>query len=389
MQRTLVLLLVACQGKPAPPPPPAAGSDLVSHAEPPPATPVEHKPVPPLPDPLPGKRRDMSAIVTTANRALIADLDGDGHAELALLDPVKLRIVDKDGKEIASAPAAAGIEVLTVYGTELVAGFGASREHRDATAQFTGYRLEKTKITVEAILVPTTTRQDVVAAIPDGPRLVLAYFESKYGVTKVSATRAPGAWTTSEPQTIRMATSWGLGDLDGSGKPSIVVGRLYGDVIGADGDAFVLAADGTHKMLPTTRGVQSLAVADTDGDGRAEIFVGDGWHQNYALNAQGLLTWIRLVDGAFKAELIEDTPGQYTINQIIAADVDGDGKPELVTRGNAYVRVYKRSGDRWIGLTIAGKVRDVAVGDLDGNGTAILVVGDRSELVDLHGATWQ
>ncbi len=388
----VALALLGCQGK-TDPKPAATGSDpAVSRAEPAPK--VEHRTAPPLPEPLPGKRRDVTALVGKAARAAIGDLDGDGKAELVVVDPDAVRVIDRAGSEVARAPADGGIQVLLTadldgdHKAEIIAGWGESREHRDTAAKVTLLRLDKGKLAEEVVLAPTTSRNDIVAAIPDGPRLVIAYFDSKYTVTKVTATHAAAGWTTSDTFGSRMATTWGLGDLTGGGHPSLIIGRLYGDAKGADGDVFALAADGSRTTLPTTRGVQSLAVADTDGDGRAEVFVGDGWHQNYIQNAQGLLTWIRMIDGAPRAELIEDTPGQYAINQIVVADVDGDGKPELVTRGNSYVRVYKRTGDAWRGLTIAGPARDVAVGDLDGGGNAILVLGEHSEVVDLHGVTW-
>jgi hypothetical protein len=389
MKRLICLaLLVACKGKTDAPAKASKTTEdpnaQVSRMETP--APPPQRSAPPMPDTMPGVRRDVSALVGRTTRAAIGELDG--HTVLVLVDPDSMRVVDKAGKQIASMPVIAGIQQLSIANGKILAGWGASREHTEAVARFTLTHLDKDKLVEEVVLAPTTTRPDVTGAIADGDRLHLAYFDSKYGVTKVTATHGASGWTASDPLTFRMATGWAIGDVDGSGKKSLVASRIYGDQIGSDGDAFVLSPDGKRTVLPTTRGAQSIAVADTDGDGKAEIFVGDGWAQNYAKNAQGLLTWIRLVDGAPKAQLIEDTPGQYSITQIIAADVDGDGKPEIIARGNAYVRVYKRSGDAWKGITIAGKMRDVAVGDLDGKGIEVLVVGDHSEVVDLHTASW-
>jgi len=352
------------------------------------------RPIPPLPDPLPGQRRDMAAIVGKATRMAIADLDGDGHAELTLVDAEAMRVVDRGGHEIARAPVPGGIEVLSVADldgdrrAELLAGWGGSRDHRDAKARVSIHRLDGAMLVEELVVAPATTRQDVAAVIARGAELLIAYFDGTYTVTKVTATRGAAGWSTGDPVVIRMATSWAIGDVDGDKHPDVVVGRVYGDAKDRDGDAFVLSPDGPRHAIPTLRGVQGLAVADTDGDGQDEIFLGDGWHQDYGQLARGRLTWVRLVDHELRSELIEDTPGQYTIWQILVADVDGDGTPELVTRGSDYVRVYHRSGDRWRGLTITGVARDIAVGDLDGTGNAILIAGAHSELVSLRGVTW-
>src|ERR1700730_15119375 len=53
--------------------------------EPPPAR------APKLPDPLPGVRKDVTAIVGAAVRVAIGDLDGDGASEIVLVDPQQLR----------------------------------------------------------------------------------------------------------------------------------------------------------------------------------------------------------------------------------------------------------------------------------------------------------
>jgi FG-GAP-like repeat len=344
--------------------------------------------------PLPGTRRDMTAIVGGAIRMAIADLDGDGHPELTLVDAEAMRVVDAAGHEIARAEVSAGIEVLSAadldgdHRAEVLAGWGLSPDHRSARSRVTLHRLDGARLVDELVVAPPSTRQDVAAVIARGPELLIAYFDSTYSVTKVTARHTAGGWSTGDPVVLRMATSWAIGDLDGDTHPDVVVGRLYGDAKDQDGDAFVLSPDGQRRAIPTLRGVQGLAVADTDGDGRDEIFLGDGWHQDYGQIAHGRLTWARLVDRELRSEVIEDTPGQYTIWQILVADVDGDGKPELVTRGSRYVRVYRRSGDRWHGLTIAGAARDLAVGDLDGTGTAILIAGEHSELISLRGVTW-
>jgi hypothetical protein len=344
-------------------------------------------PLPPLPDPLPGQRTDITPRVGSAIRVAVGDFDGDHDRELVVVDAKQLRIVETGGREVAATPIAAGIQVLVARDIdgdgrdEILTGWGQSREHMDAKSRISLYRFQRGKLVEEVIAEPQAERNEVVAILPLADRLFVAYFDSKYMVTSAYAKRGAQGWQVDPIASVRMATSYAHGDLDGDGKPDLIVGRIYGDDKGIDGDAFLLAADGTRKPIPTTRGLRSLALVGSD------LFIGDGWHQNYGEHGRGLLTWVRGGSSALRSELIEDTPGQFGIDRILPASIGGGAA--LVTQGSHYVRVYVRRGETWRGLTIGGAVRDVAVGDLDGKpGDEIVLLGDKSEIVKLEATAW-
>jgi hypothetical protein len=329
-----------------------------------------------------------------AHRAAIADLDGDGGNEIVLVDPSQLRVISSSGTTLAAAPVTGGIQVLRAADidgddhVEVIAGWGQTREHMDARTRFTVHRLVHARLVEDVILAPTTTRDDTVAIVPlrDARSVLLAYFESKYMVTSVVMSPQGPGWKRESLATIRTAVAYASGDVDGDGAADLVVGRVYGDEIGIDGDAFLLGPGGERRPIPTTRGVRSIAIAGSEPDGRNEIFLGDGWHQNYGKLARGQLTWIRVDEGGMRSELIEDTPGQYAIEQIVPAMVGG--RPVLVTRGSAYVRVFHRDGNLWTGVTVATAVaRDIAVGELDGiPGDEVLVLADPPQVIHLNEA---
>jgi hypothetical protein len=362
-----------------------------------PVTPAPNAPPrpgpPPLPDPLPGKRTDLTAKIGGAWRAVIADIDGDGKQELVVVDSQQLRVLDAAGREKAATPISGGVHRLVAADLdgdrkgELYVGWGQTREHMDTKARVSVFRLASGKLAEDPVLEIETTRNEIVEIVPmpDTKGLLVAYFDSKYMVTSKLVTLVGKAFSADKLAQLRTATSYARGDVDGDGKPDIVVGRVYGDDKGIDGDAFVLGLDGTRTPIPSTRGLRSIAVADVYGDGRNEVVMSDGWHQNYGQHARGLLTIARHKPEGFTTELVEDTPGQFELMRILPATIDG--KPAIVTLGSHYVRVFWRAGERWQGLTIAGAARDIAVGDLDGQpGDEVVVIGDKSELVNLRGA---
>jgi hypothetical protein len=387
-------LVISCQSTEKSTPPATApvttssSSTVPAQSEAPPANQSARAPLPALPQPLPGKRTDLTAAVGSAWRAAIGDFNGDRKRDIAIVDSKQLRVIDAAGHEIAAAPIASGINVLVAADVdgdgkaEILAGWGQTRDYLDAKARVTLHRLQGKQLVEEVIVEPETSRAEVIAIVPIEKQAVLvAYFDSKYTVTSTIARRTAQSWKLDKIASIRMATAYARGDVTGDGKPDLVVGRVYGDDKGLDGDAFVLAPDGSRTKLPTTRGLRSLAIIGGD------VYFGDGWHQNYGEHARGLLTRAHHDKDGFHAELVEDTPGQYAIERILPATIDG--KQTIVAVGSHYVRVFQRDGERWRGLTIAGTARDVAVGDLDGTpGDEILVVADKSELVDLRGATW-
>lgn len=148
-------------------------------------------------------------------------------------------------------------------------------------------------------------------------------------------------------------------EISGRNKNLLFVGRAYGDSLGDEGDAYILD-DNLKTNLKVRRGVKSaIKVGDGDNDEKNEIYVGDGWHRNYGRIARGRLA---VIGEDLSYRLIEDIKGQFNIEQIEIADVDGDGRNELLTAGNRFFRIYRYTAT---GAAAAGAGLDAGDADKD------------------------
>lgn len=322
-----------------------------------------------------------------SQRLAVADLDGDGHAEIVRGDLAKLRVLRADGTRVAEVDAPGGAQAMAVAGQRVLVGWGRTKQHPDAEPHVAAYRLDGSALVGEDVLPATAGVTQVVGLAPGADDIVVAYAR-KSAVQLVRARVTGTAWALRDLAEIKTAFAFAQGDVDGDGAAELVVGRIYGDNVGLPGEAFALRTDGSHAPIPSTGGVRAVAVADTDGDGSAEVFLADGWDRDYAHKAHARLSWARWDGSALRSELIEEVAGQSGFSKLVAADVDGDGAPEIVGAGNKTVRVWHRNGERWVGVDVAGASGDVGVGDLDGQPGAELVVGGKGEVISLRGVAW-
>jgi hypothetical protein len=204
--------------------------------------------------------------------------------------------------------------------------------------------------------------------------------------------------------------STAVGDVDGDGKTEIVTGGSWLD--GSERhNAQLCVWDATTLALKhvqswrypgvfTESWIESVAIGDVDGDGKNEVVTGgyymdDSWV--HYMHAQ-LAVW----DGAtlaFEKTVDWQEPGNDTyISSVAVADVDGDGKTEIVTGGN--IRNRAPTPDRtygqlciWNGATLALKdeftlwilfnwwFNSIAVGDVDGDSQIEIVTGGSVEFM--------
>jgi hypothetical protein len=174
-----------------------------------------------------------------------------------------------------------------------------------------------------------------------------------------------------------------VGQLIPGGRPEVVL--VPGDDDGPltwyewDGSAWV-----AHELMANVIHGHSLAVADLDGDGQQDIFVGEMGNPGAGANCKA---WVLYGDGAgdFTTQLVSTGIANHESK---VGDLDGDGDRDILTKPYNYgaprVDVWLNDGtklslDKWQRHVVdnARPARAIFItgGDLDGDGKKDIVTG--------------
>ena len=119
----------------------------------------------------------------------------------------------------------------------------------------------------------------------------------------------------------------------------------------------------------------SPAVADLDGNGSREV-IASAYSIVNLDGASGALNW-RVASGHDRSEPVASNVGR-TWSNVVVRDVDSDGELEIVTaHSGGYVSLYTRDGyfeQGWPKSPVTEELRGLAVADLDGNGDMEIMV---------------
>jgi len=184
-------------------------------------------------------------------------------------------------------------------------------------------------------------------------------------------------------------------DLDGDGRDEIVlptaggIVHVYGlDPTGSRREVARSALDETAAartggITARETAIRAAAVGDLDGDGRPEIVVASREGKVYAFDRRGarIAGFPVSVDAVRGERPSPDRPLEVGIlSRPVLADLDGKpGLEVLVSALDGHLYAWRRGGVRLegfpVGLDQAKIVSSPAVGDLDGDGTPEIVVG--------------
>jgi len=190
-------------------------------------------------------------------------------------------------------------------------------------------------------------------------------YTSPGAMVAISGDGSGTIWSVTDANGYGIYSSAGvaIGDLEGDGSPDVCTAGSTTSVI-------CLEADGSFKWAAgsTPYYVGAPAIADMNGDGRAEVIFGD---QIYDMNGNLLGAGGQGVGGRYMS---------------FAVDMDGDGKLEVVAGSS----VYESNGDLVWNDGLADGIP--AVGDFDGDGEPEVVRTASSTLIltDTEGTVlWQ
>ena len=137
--------------------------------------------------------------------------------------------------------------------------------------------------------------------------------------------RSDGTFKTGLTYSVHYAYSVAIADLDGDGKLDVVVAST--NSVSGDGTVGVLLGNGNGTLRPIVTynaggGTSSIAVADVNGDGKPDLLVvKSGPDTVGALLGNG--------DGTFQTALTYNSGGSSP-SSLAVADLNGDGNPDVV-----------------------------------------------------------
>lgn len=164
-----------------------------------------------------------------------------------------------------------------------------------------------------------------------------------------------------------------IADLNGDSKPDLAVANSSDNTISVllgNGDGtFGAASNFAVGTLPL-----SVAIADLNSDGKPDIVTANGGNTVSVLLGNG--------DGTFaSASNLAVVGAPYSV---VVADMNGDGKPDIATANNGgnNVSVLLGNGNGSFGsvsnFAVGGNPRSIATGDLNGDGKPDLVTANNS-----------
>jgi hypothetical protein len=347
---------------------------------------------------------------------LLHDVDGDGHLDLVLEGADgRLEILhgNPDGSFAATSEGGSGsADATTGIGGHLVAITDVGGRHNFYTATPAGISVlseqSDLSFTLEGIYNAGPGRGSFAVADFNGDGVLDVAMDSPEGVAILSASAGGGLSSSRAFAAGKPALSGALGDFSGSGNLDAVVNVAAAQalLLHGNGDGTFAALATPTKTLagassealqirnmpdaPHLSGMVQAAVvtADLDGDGYGDVIIAydntsaDHAHPTAAA-ANAIYIWYGKADGTYAAPVVM-TPSR-NFYQVVVADVNGDGRPDLVMSDGYLVSLQNNLGGRAFAAEqhfLAGMgINSISAGDVNKDGRTDLVIANGGTVI--------
>jgi gliding motility-associated-like protein len=276
----------------------------------------------------------------------------------------------------------------------------------DLASRLTGYAAQPFNATYQNGIISTLPKQDFTAGTKpyevavgdldgDGKPDVVVSNQNSNSISIYRNTSASGSITATSfapkvdyPSSLQ-PQGLAIGDMNGDGKPEIIVANYGSNTVSVRLNNSVLGSitSGSFPVidLPAGIGPTDVAIGDLDGDGKPDIAVTNTNNNTVSLYRNKLV--INGFAPSFFASKIDFVTG-INPRSVAIGDLDGDGKPELAiaNRGSNTVSVYRNTAvqDAITTTSFANKVDcatggaayDVVMADFDGDGKPDLALAN-------------
>ena len=180
------------------------------------------------------------------------------------------------------------------------------------------------------------------------------------------------------------ASSVVVADVNGDGKPDVLVANGCGTPCNNGiGSVGVLLGNGDGTFQPALsygssgQNAYSISVADVNGDGKPDVVLAN-WCASSGCNNGSVSVLLGNGDGTFQTSVTYSSGGYYA-NSVSLADVNGDGKPDIIVANNCQDSSCATSGT--VGVLLGdgdGTFQAAAAFGSGGNGSWSVVAADVS-----------